>query len=95
MISRLMRVDRISLALFVLYCIEVGLFLLLAPWGPMWERVLSWLPSIELQAIAGHPLTRSAFSGFGLVHLIWSLHDLDLLIRRPSSTASASSTPSP
>lgn len=90
-----MRVDRITLALFVLYCIEVGLFLLLAPWGPMWERALSWLPSLDLQALGGHPITRSAFSGFGLVHLIWSLHDLDLLFRRPASAPSTPPASSP
>jgi hypothetical protein len=29
-----------------------------------------------------HPLVRSALSGFGMVHLVWSMHDLTELIER-------------
>jgi hypothetical protein len=75
-----MRGDRLTLVLFALYCFEVGLFLTLAPWTLLWSRNLAHLPSLELQSLLLHPFTRSVVTGFGLVHLIWGLHDLRLAL---------------
>lgn len=63
--------------LFVLYCIEVGVLLLLAPWSPMWDRAVTQIPSWSLHAVLLHPVFRGLISGFGLVHLTWGVHDLD------------------
>jgi len=69
--------------LFVLYCIEVGVLLLLAPWSPSWDRVVTRIPSFAVQGVLAHPVFRGAVSGFGLVHLVWGVHDLDRwLLRR-------------
>jgi hypothetical protein len=69
--------------LFVLYCIEAGVLLLLAPWSPSWDRVVTRIPSFALQGLLFHPVFRGAVSGFGLVHLVWGVHDLDRwLVRR-------------
>jgi len=65
---------------FILYCAEAGLFLLLAPWSLVWDRTIMQLPLVALRGVWLHPLVRSALSGFGLVHLVWGLHDLTLLI---------------
>lgn len=75
-----MRGDRLTLILFALYCFEVGLFLTLAPWTLLWSRNLAHLPSLELQSVLLHPFTRSVVTGFGLVHLIWGVHDLRLVL---------------
>ena len=80
-----MRPDRITLLLFVLYCVEIGLFLVLAPWTPLWDRTLGLLPSDALRSFALHPVARSGVTGFGLVHLIWGAHDLALLFSRRTS----------
>lgn len=64
--------------LFVLYCVEAGVFLLLTPWSPRWEQSLIELPATGLTLFLLHPAVRGAISGFGLVHLIWGAHDLDL-----------------
>ena len=69
--------------LFVLYCIEAGVLLLLAPWSPSWDRVVTRIPSFAVQGLLSHPLFRGGVSGFGLVHLVWGVHDLDRwLVRR-------------
>lgn len=71
-----MRLDPLLRVLFLLYCVEAGLFLFVTPWLFSWDR--SWLqvPSPTLRALFLHSATRGAVSGFGLVHLIWGAHDL-------------------
>jgi hypothetical protein len=74
--------------LFILYCVEAGVFLLLTPWSPRWEQSLIQLPATGLVLWLLHPAVRGAISGFGLVHLVWGAHDLDLWLaarRRPGS----------
>lgn len=79
-----MRADRFSLALFILYCLEVGVFLVLIPWTSVWDRGLGHLPWNHLRELVVHPAVRSAVTGFGLVHLLYGCHDLQLLLgRRP------------
>lgn len=68
--------------LFVLYCIEAGVLLLLAPWSASWDRTVSRIPSLALQVVLFHPALRGAVSGFGLVHLVWGVHDLDQWLAR-------------
>jgi|HubBroStandDraft_3_1064219.scaffolds.fasta_scaffold30407_2 hypothetical protein len=78
-----MRFNALFRVFFILYCIEAGLFLLFAPWSLGWDRAVYQLPSgAALRAFALHPLLRGALSGFGLVHLVWSVHDLAELISR-------------
>ncbi|HUP41857.1 MAG TPA: hypothetical protein VM599_01465 [Thermoanaerobaculia bacterium] len=76
------RPDRITLFLFVVYCLEIGLFLVFAPWTVLWDRTLGQLPSQLLRTVALHPALRAGITGFGLVHLIWGVHDLTLLLSR-------------
>ena len=68
--------------LFFLYCIEAGVLLLLSPWSPSWDRSVVRIPSFAMQAILVHPIFRGAVSGFGLVHLVWGVHDLDRWLTR-------------
>ena len=75
-----MRLDSLSRVLFIIYCVEAGALLILAPWGNGWERMLSELPLTALRPGLLHPLFRGAVSGFGVVHLVWAAHDLDLML---------------
>ena len=68
--------------LFILYCIEAGAFLILAPWSPAWDRHVIQLPFTELRMLFLHPGLRGAVSGFGFVHLIWGAHDIELWLER-------------
>jgi hypothetical protein len=71
-----MRAGDLFRLLFVLYCAEVGVLLLLLPWGPSWDRVVLQLPSVDLRALALSPWSRGAVTGFGSIHLVWGIHDL-------------------
>jgi hypothetical protein len=76
-----MRSRRIFQILFILYCVEAGVFLAFVPWSTLWERQLLEFPLVGLRTFGLHPLWRSALTGFGVVHLIWAVHDLDLLLQ--------------
>ena len=87
-----MKASRAFQILFILYCVEAGLFLILAPWSANWDRTLIQLPLAWMRDLALHPFPRGAVSGFGLVHLIWGTHDLELWLskRRLGRESSAS-----
>jgi hypothetical protein len=74
--------------LFVLYCLEAGVFLVLAPWSLVWDRVVIQAPFTLLRNLFLHPFFRGGISGFGLIHILWGLHDLDeILFRRRAGGA--------
>jgi hypothetical protein len=68
--------------LFVVYCLEMGIFLLLWPWSGAWDRVWSQIPWHAARLYGLSPLVRSLVSGFGVVHLVWGAHDCELWLRR-------------
>jgi hypothetical protein len=75
-----MRADLFFLVLFVLYCLEAGLFLVLAPWNGGWDRLAFHMPVEALRELLLTTGFRGAVTGFGLVHLVWGLHDLRELL---------------
>jgi len=78
-----MRFHALLRVFFIIYCTEAGFFLLFGPWSPGWDRTVLLIPAPAVRHVFLHPLLRSAVSGFGLVHLVWSMHDLiDSVIRR-------------
>lgn len=78
-----MRFQSLLRFLFIEYCVIVGLLLLVAPWSIAWDRAFLQLPNLALRDLLHNPFLRGAVSGFGLVHLVWVLHDLDLFLSRP------------
>lgn len=77
-----MRSSFVFRILFILYCVEAGTFLVLAPWSTVWDRTLIQIPFDLLRTAVLHPFSRAAVTGFGLIHLVWGAHDLDELIFR-------------
>ena len=71
--------DRLSLFVFIIYCTCAGVILTMLPWSPAWTRMLALLPYPGLDVLES-PWLRGLLSGFGLVHLVWSAHDLHLLL---------------
>lgn len=74
---------------FVLYCAEAGFFFLAAPWLPVWESLAFSLPWGDARDFALNGWSRGAVAAFGLFHLAWMLHDIDLYLRRRGSGAIA------
>ncbi len=86
-----MRAESIFRGVFLAYCAEAGLFLLITPWLPSWNHALLLLPFGMLREILLSSWTRAVISGFGLLHLVWALHDIDLFLRPSLGTADESS----
>ena len=77
---RPMRLESILRYVFIVYCATVGAVLVLIPWSPGWDRMLAHLPGTGFHLL-GEPILRGGLSGFGLVHLVWCVHDLRLILR--------------
>lgn len=50
----------------------------MAPWVPSWDRSVLQLSFAMVPDLLLHPLLCGGVSGFGLVHLVWGLHDFQL-----------------
>ena len=70
---------------FVLYCIEAGVFLVMAPWSGAWEGLMAHFPVWNLHRLLLTPAGRGAITGFGLIHLVWGAHDLESWLARKRS----------
>lgn len=68
--------DRQWFVLYVLVCLEIGVFLLLVPWSTVWERnyfldLHPWLRPLLLD-----PAVRGAVAGLGLANVYVGLSEL-------------------
>jgi hypothetical protein len=73
---------------FVLYCLEAGLFLALIPWREAWTLLVDQFAIDSLRPYLRSSFVRALICGFGVVHLLWALHDLHDLLA-PSDDAPA------
>ncbi len=71
--------DKLLRFVFFLYCTSVGTLLVMLPWSPSWTVMIDHLPFSGLVMLK-HSWVRGALSGFGMVHLVWGLHDLSALL---------------
>jgi hypothetical protein len=71
--------------LYIVYSLEVGIFLMLIPWQRIWDNnyFLSQLP--WLRQIVGNPFFKGAVLGLGIVNLIIGLHEI-VHFRKRSAT---------
>ena len=88
-----MRADALFRGVFLAYCVEAGLFLLLSPWFEAWNHAALLLPFCALRELLLTSWARAVISAFGLLHLVWGLHDLDLFLRRNTGYALEDSAP--
>ena len=69
--------------LYILFCVQVGLFLVVFPWLRSWEMHVLIIQHPALRDVMMNNFVRGAVSGLGLVNLtIGSLEALDLGRRR-------------
>jgi hypothetical protein len=84
-----MRLATMVRVLFVIYCFEAGFLLVVLPWHPMWDRTVMQVPFAALRNLCFHPVLRGGVTGFGLIHLVWGLHDLRALFTARGPDAGA------
>lgn len=79
--------SRVLRALFVLYVLEAGAFLTLAPWSRLWTvRVVGRSPAIARGFLAS-PYFRSFLVGVGLLHLAAAISEIEAWRREPRAEA--------
>lgn len=72
---------KIRIFIYLFYCFEAGLFLLLIPWLRAWEDNYFLYRFRFLQPIVLSGFTRGAVSSLGLVHILLGLSDAMELFR--------------
>ena len=64
---------RLFLAVFILLCFEIGLFLLMFPWSSAWDKNYFLVLIPLLREPFQSPYFRGAVSGLGLVNVLLGL----------------------
>lgn len=62
--------------LFVVYCLEAGVFFTVAPWTSFWVQHPLLHAAAPVSAIVDNSFFRGLISGFGLAHLIVAVHEV-------------------
>jgi hypothetical protein len=68
--KRVLWLHRISLVIFVVFCIELGVLLAILPWTPMWNQNSFLAAYPGLRSFAQHNFVRGIATGVGWVD-IW------------------------
>jgi len=63
--------------LFVIYVLEVGTFLLMAPWSRFWEKKVASQAPATVQPLLYSAYFRGFISGIGLLHLFAAVRQVD------------------
>ncbi len=63
-------VNKVLFVLYVLYCLEVGIFLLVYPWMRLWDQNFLLQYSSYLRVVLLNDFVRGAVSGLGIANLI-------------------------
>jgi hypothetical protein len=66
---------KIRIFIYLFYCFEAGLFLLLIPWLRAWEENYFLYQYQFLKPFVLSGFTRGAISSLGLVHILLGLSD--------------------
>ena len=69
-------VNKLLFGIYILYCFEVGVFLLVFPWIRLWEQnsLLSYYPSLRTLFLDN--FFRGAVSGLGIANLILGIWEI-------------------
>lgn len=69
-------ISKVLFIIYVLYCFEVGIFLLLFPWMRLWEQnfLLQQFPFLRFLFL--NHFFRGAVSGLGIANLILGLWEV-------------------
>jgi hypothetical protein len=68
--------NRLLAVAFILFCFEIGLFLVFVPWSQLWEHNVLLTYSLHLRGVVLNNFFRGAVSGLGVVDLVLGLSEL-------------------
>ena len=83
--------NRIIAVAFILFCFEIGLFLMFVPWSSLWEHNVFLAYSFRLRNLLLNNFVRGGVSGLGAVDVLLGLSELRYfwksLVKRSTTTA--------
>jgi hypothetical protein len=62
--------------LYILYCLEIGIFLIFLPWLNIWEQNYLLYQHPTLQGLAANPYLKGAVLGLGIVNLLIGIQEI-------------------
>ncbi len=68
--------NRLLAVAFILFCFEIGLFLVFVPWSQLWEHNVLLGYSFHLRGFLLSNFLRGAVSGLGLIDLALGFSEL-------------------
>jgi hypothetical protein len=68
--------NRLLAVALILFCFEIGLFLVFVPWSALWEQNALLGYSLHLRNLLLNNFVRGAVSGLGVVDLALGLSEL-------------------
>jgi hypothetical protein len=68
--------NRLLAIAFILFCFEIGLFLVFVPWSALWENNVLLSHSLHLRSLVLNNFFRGAVSGLGVIDLVLGLSEL-------------------
>jgi hypothetical protein len=73
--------NKVLAVAFMLFCLEIGIFLVLVPWFEVWDNnsLLNYVPFIRPIILSN--FFRGAVSGLGAIDILFGLYELKLLFR--------------
>ncbi len=69
--------NRFFAAAFILFCFELGFFLIFVPWSALWENNVLLSYSLPLRGFVLNNFVRGAVSGLGVVDVVLGLTELN------------------
>ena len=68
--------NRLLAVAFILFCFEIGLFLVFVPWSQLWEHNVLLTYSFTLRGLLLNNYVRGGVSGLGVVDVVLGLTEL-------------------
>jgi hypothetical protein len=82
--------NRVIAVAFILFCFEIGLFLMFVPWSALWEHNVFLAYSFRLRGLLLNNFVRGGVSGLGVIDVFLGLSELRYfwksLVNRPKAT---------
>jgi hypothetical protein len=71
-----MKMNRLLAVAFILFCFEIGLFLIFVPWSTLWETNVLLTYSFSLRNFVLNNFVRGAVSGLGVIDVLLGFLEL-------------------
>ena len=71
--------NRLLAVAFILFCLEIGLFLMFVPWSALWQHNILLGYSLTLRGLLLNNYVRGGVSGLGAVDVLLGLSELGRL----------------